>query len=119
VDAKLNAWIAARLPRLNRYSCEVGGLLIRPAKSSIELFDEGKALKHCVGRYAESYAKGRTDLYVIRKKEAPDEPFVTVEVIRGQVVQCRGYKNKDMTKEVAALMNAFEKRLQTRARQSA
>ncbi|MCJ7839960.1 PcfJ domain-containing protein [Lederbergia sp. NSJ-179] len=115
VDERLNKQIAKRLPELNRFSFSKGGLLIRPAASSIELFEEGKILHHCVGQYTERYAEGDTDIYVVRKTTEADIPFFTVEIQDTQIIQCRGYRNREMTKEVAAFMEAFkEERLTKR-----
>lgn len=111
VDAKLNGLISKRLPELNKYTYADPTLHVRPVTSSIELFDEGKELSHCVGGYASRYALGETDLYVLRYNDLPNQPYYTVEVQKKRVVQCRGYKNKSMTKEVAAFIDAFETRL--------
>lgn len=108
VDEKVNEQIKKRLPSLERRSFTQGKLHIRPAASSIELFDEGKALKHCVGRYAKRYAEGDTDIYVIRKNDAPRKSYFTLEIQHNRVIQCRGFRNRNMTKEVAAFIEAFE-----------
>jgi hypothetical protein len=107
-DISLNGKILKRLDSLNKFCFEHSGLLIRPAASSIELFDEGKALNHCVGRYAETYAQGNTDLFVIRREEEPEKPFYTVEIIKGKIIQIRGKNNCNATDEVEAFMKAFE-----------
>ncbi|GAA0434566.1 hypothetical protein GCM10008934_25030 [Virgibacillus salarius] len=107
VDEKVNEQIKKRLPSLERHSFTQGRLHIRPAASSIELFDEGKALKHCVGQYAKRYAEGDTDIYVIRKNDAPNKSYFTVEIQQNRVIQCRGFRNCNMTKEVAAFIEAF------------
>ncbi|GLO64733.1 PcfJ domain-containing protein [Oceanobacillus kimchii] len=108
VDEALNKKIKKRIPLLVKRSFSHGRLHLRPAASSIELFEEGKQLKHCVGQYAKRYAEGDTDIYVVRKNNAPDEPFYTLEVQKGSIVQCRGFQNKNMTKEVASFIDIFE-----------
>ncbi|WP_152658278.1 PcfJ domain-containing protein [Oceanobacillus sp. CFH 90083] len=107
VDAELNAQIAERLPYLDHYSFSKDGLFIRPAASSIELFEEGKILHHCVGQYTERYAKGETNIFVVRRLVAPDIPFYTAEIRDGKVFQCRGHRNRGQTKEVAEFMHNF------------
>ncbi|MNV44189.1 hypothetical protein D3C71_1359400 [compost metagenome] len=106
-DHVLNEKIQARLLKLNKFRYEHGGLLIRPAASSIELFEEGKALLHCVGGYAASYAKGDTDIFLIRKADQLDKPFYTMEVRGNRVVQCRGWDNDEMTPEVRQFVEKF------------
>lgn len=112
--------ISKRARALTKYNFEDIGLLIRPATSSLELIEEGIALNHCVGRYAESYAEGKTDILVIRKTTEPDKPYFTVEIRKGKVEQVRGNKNCPASEDVAWFMEAFEeqkldkKKVQTR-----
>jgi PcfJ-like protein len=106
-DRTLNVKISRRLKDLQKYSFQSSGLFIRPVESSIELFDEGKALNHCVGRYAADYAAGKTNLFVIRKESDPEKPFYTVEIIKDRVTQVYGMGNCRPTKEVKAFMEAF------------
>ena len=92
-DKALTEKIAARLPDLAHLYYQSGQLLIRPAESSLEIVEEGKALSHCVGRYAKDHAEGRTCILFIRKIEDPDKPFFTVEVKENRIVQVRGFEN--------------------------
>lgn len=107
-DQALNALIAKRLKDLEKYTFEHGGFILRPAKDTIELFQEGKALNHCVGRYSKSYAEGKTNLFVIRKASDPNTPFYTMEIIDDKIIQTRGFKNCDPTDEVKAFIEAFK-----------
>lgn len=106
-DKALNAKLTARLKGLQEYRFELNGLFIRPAASTKELFDEGKALNHCVGGYSRNYAEGKTNLFVIRTAAEPDKPFYTMEVIDHKIIQVRGLKNCDPTEEVQAFIQAF------------
>ncbi|MBO8164684.1 MAG: PcfJ domain-containing protein [Brevibacillus sp.] len=116
-DEALNALIAKRLPKLEKYTFEKDGLFIRPAKDSSELFLEGKALQHCVGQYAKRYAEGQSDLFFIRRSAEPDKPFYTVEVVGNKITQAYGYRNCLPTPEVQAFIDAFiEKKLLTKKR---
>ncbi len=89
---------------------------IRPAGSTKELIDEGKALHHCVGGYAERHAKGETTILFLRAKERPDESLYTMEV-RGsaktgwKIVQIRGKMNEDPTKEISAMVKLWIERI--------
>ncbi|MFS8214788.1 PcfJ domain-containing protein [Paenibacillus sp. S29] len=116
-DKRVNKMIESRLPDLQKYCFEWKGLLIRPAASTLELFEEGKSLLHCVGGYADSYGKGETDLFFIRRIDQPDKPYYTMEVQKGKVVQCRCFENKGMTLEVRAFVDQFiAKKLITKKR---
>jgi len=108
-NQELNRKIAERRKALEKYSFQRNGLIIRAARDSKELIDEGKALSHCVGTYADRYAKGECDILVIRRAEAPEIPFYTMEIRKNVVYQCRGMKNCSMTDEVSAFVESFKK----------
>jgi hypothetical protein len=113
----LRGLFQARFEQLNRYSFQMQGLIIRPAASYEEFIDEGSVLRHCVAGYAERHAKGETALFWIRKTEAPDEPYYTLQFNEKtqDVVQNRGKNNCDRTPEITA----FELRWLEHARQVA
>lgn len=109
-DKRLNMRIAARLDELKKYEFEFKGLILRAAKSATELFREGAALNHCVGRYSSDYASGKTDILVIRRADDPDTPFYTMEVSNGEIIQIHGFKHCKMTDEVKAFVDTFYNR---------
>lgn len=89
-----------------------GGLFIRQPKNMTEIVYEGKRLHHCVGGYAQRHAFGKLHIMFIRKADKPSVPFYTVEVdLFGKIVQVRGLKNAQMTKEVKAFIEEYEKYL--------
>ena len=109
---KLKATLALR-ETLFRWEGEK--YIIRPAANTDELIEEGKALHHCVGGYAQRHADGETNILFIRKKEQPDVSFVTMEVKKGTkgtyyVAQIHGYMNdktNPLPKEVEELADQF------------
>lgn len=68
--------------------------LIRLPKTVDEIRQEGAALHHCVGGYAYRHANGETTILFLRKTEAPNTSFYTIEVNNGSVVQIHGFCNK-------------------------
>lgn len=73
---------------------EKDGLLIRPVRTWRELVEEGAKLSHCVGSYADRVKTGKTHIFFIRKAEAPDTPYYTLNLDpEGNFIQCHGYKN--------------------------
>ena len=71
-------------------------LLVRAAKSTAELREEGRALHHCVGGYTDNVLAGRV-IFFIRKAEEPDTPYYTLQVDMktGEMLQLHGYGNKE------------------------
>ncbi|WP_138756464.1 PcfJ domain-containing protein [Paenibacillus sinopodophylli] len=104
---ELNKLIELSLKRRAKYSFEQDGLFIRAAVDTKELINEGNQLRHCVGSYADRYAKGKCDILVIRYASEPEKPFFTMEVIDGKIVQCRGKSNCSMSKEVQHFVDSF------------
>lgn len=71
-----------------------------PAKQR-DLNNESSVLSHCVRTYGDRVSRGDTVIYFIRRKEAPEKPFYTLEIKPdGRFVQCRGRNNCSMTEEV-------------------
>ena len=114
-EETINAKIRERLEELElrSYRSEELGMLIRPAASQGELIAEGKTLHHCVGSYANSHADGATSIYFIRRIDAPDVPFYTLEYKGGKVAQNRGDHNCAETIEVIAFKEEWLRYLQT------
>jgi hypothetical protein len=110
-DKGLNRKIKAMQPKLKKYIYEKDSLMIRPAISSIEMFDEGSALDHCVGRYADRYATAEIVILFIRKIDDPDESFYTVEIEQKSnfIRQCRGLKNCDPTPEIKQFLAEYQR----------
>lgn len=108
-DEILDQKIQKRIKELNRFCFEYEGLMIRPAKSAQELIREGKKLQHCVGRYAEDHAKGKTSIFFIRRDTEPNKPFYTLELRGNNISQTRGFKNCRMTEEVEKFVDKFNK----------
>lgn len=94
-NALLDAAIRNRAKKLSkRYGFEFGGLILRPAESAKEVIHEGEALHHCVARYVEKYAEGKTVICVLRRAVEPEKPWRTVEIsTKGDVLQDRGLHN--------------------------
>lgn len=97
--------------KLEKYAWEKGGLLIRPARTQEELCEEGAALHHCVGGYIKDMADGKTAIFFVRKTDAPDTPYFTLELEKKQVIQCRTECNASYNNvpEVLAFVKEWER----------
>ena len=85
--------------------------IIFPAKNYEQLLDESKQQKNCVRTYAEDYARGRCDIYFMRKVEKRNKSLVTVEVKRNTVVQSRIKCNKNPSKEETLFLKKWENKI--------
>lgn len=88
----------------------IKGMFIRLPDELEELKREGETLHHCVGTYRDKVAEGKTMIFFIRLEKEPDKPFYTLEW-KGRVIQCRGFRNCDMTPEVKAFVNIFQEKM--------
>ncbi|KEQ22859.1 PcfJ domain-containing protein [Paenibacillus tyrfis] len=115
-DPKTNQMIVDKQKALMRYCFEHGNFLIRPIQDVGELFAEGASLNHCVGSYAKRYATGDCIILCVRRKDIPDEPFYTAEIVKDRLMQCRTDGNDPMTPEVKIFMDEYMKYLSTESK---
>lgn len=99
----------ARSKKLMNLEYQNDEYLILVPKETKEVIREGNILRHCVASYIKRIANGETIVLFIRKKEAPEEPFYTVEVRDGAVTQVRGFANKNADDKIIEFINEWEK----------
>ena len=102
-----DAQIRAIAQKLQGVAWKKNGLLIRPAANAEEIITEGQRQNHCVGSYLPRAARGETHILLVRRTEAPEEPFYTMEYKNGQIIQCRGHSNCTTTAEVQAFIEEW------------
>ena len=87
---------------LEAWAWEAGGICIRPVRIEEELIDEGSALHHCVGTYGATVARGDSCIFFIRRADAPDKPWYTlqVELKTLKEIQNHGIRDGPPTKAV-------------------
>lgn len=110
-NAEIERQIAERQLKLKKmiYSDDKYQIVI--PKDMSDIVEEGKVLHHCVGGYAKRHAEGRLTILFLRKKDALDERFYTIEVSSSnQIVQCRGFKNNLFNNPKPAEIEEFEKK---------
>lgn len=102
----------AEMQETGGIAMETRGLLIRLPRDAEEIRREGEMQHHCVATYIDRVEKHETMILFVRRVEAPEIPFYTMEWKDGTVRQCRGLRNADMTPEVRAFVTAFERKMQ-------
>ena len=93
-DRALEAKYAPRYERLKRvYNYTADGLEVVVPKSQSEIIAEGAALQHCVGGYARRHMEGSNTILFIRRTDALQTPFLTVQVDGERIIQVHGFRN--------------------------
>lgn len=110
--------IAEKYKKLSeKYSAAAAGYVIRPARDAAEIVVEGRYLHHCVGgdTYLGSHNQGRSYILFLRKAEAPDVPFITVEIRGEHISQWYGaYDKKPEESFFTGWLNTYTEELKKR-----
>lgn len=120
--ADLDQRIAERLPEAGRYYWESEDYVIVPAAKCKELMTEGRTLHHCVGmndRYMNKMAAGESWILFLRKREALDTPYYTIEIDMGndEILQWYSeYDRKPDADRIRKILNLFRRSLEKRKR---
>lgn len=116
---EVNEKAKKRGERLTKEGAEYrhGRLMVRVPRDGNEIISEGAKLSHCVGRYVESHASGKTTILFIRKRRDPETPYFTLEIDikSGGIRQCYGYKNRESYRdnlEVGQLLEHYQRHLE-------
>ena len=76
------------------YEYEDDTYVIRLPKDSNEIIREGDRQHICIGGYTTRHAYGQTNLFFLRRKSEPDEPFYAIEMdTTKRIVQIHGFGN--------------------------
>lgn len=102
----------------NKYLYEDDKYIIRPARSAEEIVMEGRLLHHCVGgnTYPAKHNTGKTYILMLRFKEEPDVPYITVEIDakNPRILQWYGDKDKKPDeKNMQSWLNTWLMKLKT------
>lgn len=85
------------------------GFIIKPIEDIEELNRESEMLTHCVKSYADKVVIGKCSILGLRKANAPQEPFYTVEISpEHEIKQCRGDHNCGYDKEIESFLTSWQ-----------
>ena len=124
IAEKIKKYQKEFLPKMNkRYCFSCRGLLIRPATEPSELISEGETQNICVGGeyYISKMLSHDTQILFVRQTDAPDKPYVTVEVSPTDdgIIQARAYANGAPSEEVKEFLEIWQKFIKLNAKQKA
>lgn len=74
-------------------------IIVAPKEPS-DLVRESDALHHCVHTYVDMVAGGHTKIYFLRRKENPETPFCTIEVVQNCIMQLKASCNHPAPEDV-------------------
>lgn len=77
-----------------RLEFQKGDYLICCPRSVEEIYRESVKQQNCLWEYIKKVADGETTILFLRKKDAPEEAFVTIELYSGLIFQARGRYNQ-------------------------
>ena len=84
---------------------------IRPVKSIEDLIDESFQMHNCVRDYYEKIINDISQIYFLRKKDNPNESFVTIEVKNGKIVQAYEKYNKEVKSDIKKILDNWQSNL--------
>lgn len=79
-QASLGIPFKERSQELAKYEYKNDDLQVIVPKEMEDLLQEGRNNNNCVGGYIESFAKGRSNIFFIRKNDNPEKSYITIEV---------------------------------------
>ena len=65
--------------KLSKYAYSDNRLIVIVPKTPQDLVNEGRGNRNCVASYVDSYAKGKSKIFFIRKKDDPEKSYITIE----------------------------------------
>ena len=72
-----------------------------------DVVEEGNKLNHCVGGYIGRISRKETFIVFMRRQGMEDMPFVTVEIINGNLCTALGQSNRRLEKEEKLFLQNF------------
>lgn len=70
-----------------------------------ELADEGINLSHCVGDYIDRVASGECHILFLRRRSAPGQSLVTLQLCGQRICQAQGMNRRSITQEERKFLN--------------
>ena len=93
-EAERKRWAERAQALKEKYAVEFHGIRVVVPECRQDILEEGKALCHCVGGYAERHLEGTTTILFLRLAVAPKTPWLTMEVHGNKMDQLHGYRNE-------------------------
>lgn len=92
----------------------IGDFMFVCPTSSAQVKNEGVQQLHCVAAYIDNIIEGKCHIIFMREKRRPSKAYLTLEVVDDQVVQAKGFHNRDIMPDEALIIDRYNAYLRTR-----
>ncbi len=112
-EEKISVPIKSKFRHLKKkskhYKYQDSEYIVRIIDSKRELIVEGEQQNNCVAGYDNLHIKGKKCIFVIRHKSDVKKSVATIEMDMqtNKIIQCRAYKNKQVTQDVENFKNKW------------
>lgn len=76
------------------YRFEDEEYFVKTPLTVLEMFDESCQQDNCLSGYIDSVAEGKTNIVFIRKKDAPEQSYITMEISGRDIIQAKAAYNE-------------------------
>lgn len=95
---------------MKKYECTFGDYQFIYPENIQDIKDESVQQNNCVSSYIDKVIDGKCHIMFLRKKSAPDESLVTIEIRNDRIVQAKRRFNDDVTDEEQKVIDNWNKK---------
>lgn len=95
---------------MKKYECTFGDYQFIYPENIQDIKDESVQQNNCVSSYIDKVIDGKCHIMFLRKKSAPDESLVTIEIRNDRIVQAKRRFNNDVTDEEQKVIDNWNKK---------
>lgn len=116
LNAAFHEAVQEHYARMGLTGFQKDGFCIILPQMRTDLIAEGQSLNHCVGgeEYYKKCMMGTYMIFFVRRQDAPEKPFFTMEMdtTNGRIIQLYGFGDCTAPKDVREFANAFSRFIQ-------
>lgn len=116
LNAAFHEAVQEHYARMDLTGFQKDGFCVILPQLRTDLIAEGQSLNHCVGgeEYYKKCMMGTYMIFFVRRQDAPEKPFFTMEMdtTNGRIIQLYGFGDCTAPKDVREFANAFSRFIQ-------
>ena len=116
LNAAFHEAVQEHYARMDLTGFQKDGFCVILPQLRTDLIAEGQSLNHCVGgeEYYKKCMMGTYMIFFVRRQDAPEKPFFTIEMdtTNGRIIQLYGFGDCTAPKDVREFANAFSRFIQ-------